>query len=184
MRRIFYVIAALVVFSGLAGLAAKNGDSANAQTAGRTRIGVFDSRCVALAYYRTPEFQNEMKQMRTDLAAARAAGNTNKVSELEYAGPAMQNLLHYQVFSNASIPNVIEKISPALAKIAADARVSVLVSRWDVAFKDAGVDYVDVTDALVKAINSDPQIQQMASAAKSQTPMPLVQAVKTLRPDR
>jgi len=150
----------------------------------RTRIGVFDSRCVALAYYRTAAFQNGTKQLMADLAAAKTAGDAKKVSDLEFAAPALQNLMHYQVFSTASIPNVIDNVAPALSKVAADAHVALLVSKWDVAFKDASVDYVDVTDAIVQAINPDPRVQQMAAAAKSQPPMPLLEAVKTLRPDR
>jgi hypothetical protein len=148
------------------------------------RIGVFDSRAVALAYYRTAEFQAETKQLMTDLAAARAANDKTRVDALEFQGPALQNLMHYQVFSTASIPNVIDKITPRLPKVAADAGVSAIVSKWDVAFKGEGVEYVDVTSALVSAFNPSPQVQQMMPQLLSQKPMPLIEAVKTLRPDK
>jgi hypothetical protein len=149
-----------------------------------SRIGVFDSRCVAVAYYNSPDFQKDTRQMAADLSAAKTAGNAARVTELEFQGPALQNLAHYQVFSNASIPNIVEKLGAVLPGVAADARVPVIVSKWDVAFKDAAVEYVDVTDAIVQAFKPDARVLQMVAAVKPQSPMPLLQAVKTLRPDR
>ena len=133
------------------------------QGSAQTRIGTFDSRCVAVAYYNSPDFQKEKP---------------------EYQGPAVQSLMHYQVFSNASIPNIVDKLGSVLPTVAADARVSMIVSKWDVAFKDASVEYVDVTDALVQALKPDAKVVQWAASLKPQPPMPLLHAVKTLRPDR
>jgi len=186
MHTMRFVVASFVILtlSSAGHPAAKTTQAPNQSVATRPRIGTFDSRMVALAYYNTPEFQKEMQQMRADLTAAKAAKNQAKVDELEFQGPAIQSLLHYQVFSNASIPNVLEKISADLPKVAAAAGVSALVSKWDIAFKNADVEYVDVTDRLVRLFNPTPRVLQMISQAGTQPPLPLMEAVKTLRPDR
>ena len=185
MRHATYFITALAIATSLTiQPAAQSTVAANRQTANRTRIGVFDSRVVALAYYNTPEFRTEMQQMMAALQAAKAANNQAKVADLEFQGPAIQNLMHYQVFSTASIPNVLEKLTAVLPKVAAEAGVSTIVSKWDVAFKSSDVDYVDVTDQLVRPFNPDARTQTMVDQARMQTPMPLLQAVKTLRADR
>jgi hypothetical protein len=70
-----------------------------------------------------------MQQIMADLRDARAANNQARVKELEFQGPAVQSLMHYQVFSTASIPNIVEKLAGVLPKVAADADVSIVVSK-------------------------------------------------------
>lgn len=158
--------------------------STPASGAQKVRIGVFDSRMVALAYYNSDEHRKFTQDLMTQLKAAKAANDTAKIADLEFRGPALQNLMHYQVFSNASIPNVMEKLAPALPKIAADAQVSVIVSKWDVAFHRPDVEYVDVTDALVARFNPNEKLQKWIADGKTKAPIPLLEAVMTLRPER
>jgi hypothetical protein len=153
-------------------------------TAPKVRIGVFDSRFVALAYYNSDEHRRFMQDLMSQLQAAKAANDTAKITDLEFRGPALQNLMHYQVFSNASIPNVMQKLAPDLPRIAADAGVSVIVSKWDVAFQGANVEYVDVTDALVARFNPDDKVRKWIADGKTKDPIPLLDAVMTLRPER
>jgi hypothetical protein len=148
------------------------------------RVGVFDSRMVALAYYNSDEHRRFMQDLMSQLEAAKAANDTAKIADLEFRGPALQNLMHYQVFSNASIPNVMEKLAPEMSKIAADARVSLIVSKWDLVFHDPSVEYVDVTDALVARFNPNERVRKWVAEGKAKEPMPLLEAVMTLRPER
>ena len=150
----------------------------------KVRIGVFDSRLVALAYYNSDEHHKFMQDLMAQLQAARAANDTAKIADLEFRAPALQNLVHYQVFSNASIPNVMEKLAPELPKIAADAHVALIVSKWEVAFRDPDVEYVDVTDALVARFKPNEKVQKWIASGRTQAPIPLLEAVMTLRPER
>lgn len=186
MRYALCFITAFTVATSAIGYPAAQ-TSASTETrpaAARTRIGVYDSRAVALAYYNAPEFQKETQLLRSDLDAAKASNNQARVRDLEFRGPAMQNLLHYQVFSNASIPNVLEKLTATLPTVAAEAGVAMIVSKWDVAFRTEDIEYVDVTDRLVQPFNPSARIQRMIADLKTQKPMPLMEAVRTLRPER
>ena len=184
MRQIIALAAALVLSSFLVGPTATPVARAQGNPPAKIRVGVFDSRIVALAYYNTDEHQRAMQQMMTELRDAKAASNQARVNELEFQGPALQNLAHYQVFSTASVPNVLEKLADVLPKVASDAGVSVIVSKWEIAYARSDVEYVYVTDALVRPFNPDARVQQWIAQAKEQKPMPLLEAVKTLRADR
>ena len=83
----------------------------------KVRVGVYDSRMVALAYYNGADHQKFMQELMAQLKAAKAANDATRITELEYQGPALQNLMHYQVFSNASIPNVMERLTADLPTI-------------------------------------------------------------------
>jgi hypothetical protein len=179
-------MATAVWIAALAGaVAAQTPSGAAAPAAGqKIRAGVFDSRMVALAYYNSDEHRRFMQDLTAQLTAAKAANDTAKIAELEFRGPALQNLMHYQVFSNASIPNVMEKLAPELPRIAADAHVSLIVSKWDVVFHDPNVEYVDVTDALVARFNPNERVRKWVAEGKTKDPIPLLEAVMTLRPER
>ncbi len=185
MTRVVCMATAVWIAALTGAVSAQTPSSAAAPSAAqKVRVGVFDSRMVALAYYNSDEQRTFMQDLMVQLKAAKAANDTAKIADLEFRGPALQNLMHYQVFSNASIPNVMDKLAPELPKIAAESRVSIIVSKWDVAFHDPSVEYVDVTDALVARFKPNERVQKWIAEGKGKDPIPLLEAVMTLRPDR
>ena len=72
---------------------------------------------VAPTYYNSEPQRAAMQQMAAELKAAKTAGDEAKITDLRFQGPALQNLMHYQVFSTASIPNVMEKFAPTLPQV-------------------------------------------------------------------
>lgn len=181
MHRSLWLAAVIV---GALSFTGQPGAQAPGAASGTTRIGVFDSRLVAVAYYNTDEHRAAMRQLMTDLNEAKAAGAGSRAQELEFQGPALQNLAHYQVFSTASIPNIMDKLAAVLPKVAAEARVSILVSKWEIVYRAPDVEYVDVTDALVAQFKPSPQTLKWIASGKDTDPMPLLEAVKTLRPEK
>lgn len=78
------------------------------------RIGVFDSRCVAIAYGRSSVFAETLKGMRADLAKAKQDGNADRVKELETLGPVLQVIMHQQGFSTGSVRNIMTTVADRL----------------------------------------------------------------------
>jgi hypothetical protein len=155
MKRILTLACALCAVAPLAAAGER------VEAPAKPRIGVYDSRLVALAYYNSDEHKQLLQQLKTDAVAA----------------SALQELQHYQVFSNASIPNVMEKLSGVLPAVAKDAGVSVIVSKWELAIRGDDVEYVDVTDALVKTLHPDAKVQKWIADMKTKDPVPLLQLV-------
>jgi hypothetical protein len=146
---------------------------AHCQTAkGAVRIGTYDSRAVALAYYRSGNL-SQVTGLRTEYADAKAANDDKKAKELEAAGIAWQELMHEQVFSTGSISNIIGTIKDKLPAIAKEAGVALLASKWDVTYRDASVEYVDVTMSLVKLFSPGEQVMKMIEEMKTQDPVPI-----------
>ena len=184
MQRYLAITVVVALAMSLTGSAQSSGVAPGRAAVQKTRIGVFDSRMVALAYYNSPEHRRFMQQFMSDLKQAKAENNQTRVKELEFQGPALQNLQHYQVFSSASIPNITEKLAAALPNVAQQAGVSLIVSKWDVAFRGPDVEYVDVTDALVQQFHPDERVQKWIAEGRTKDPLPLLQTVMTLRPER
>ncbi|MHB9028549.1 MAG: hypothetical protein ACYC9O_07265 [Candidatus Latescibacterota bacterium] len=152
---------ALIAF--LAGILLFSGSVAAAEPPARIRIGTFDSRFVALAYYRSDgmktirEFRTKLEE---ELLKAREANDEKKVKALEAQGPALQNLLHQQVFGNLSIPNVMRTIADRLPEIAKKNGVTLIVSKWDIPYS-AGIEPVDLTIQMVGLFPIDDETKKM-----------------------
>lgn len=63
--------------------------------------------------------------------------------------------MHQQAFSITSVASILEKVKAELPKIAEEAGVDIIMSKWEVAYKNPSIEIVDVTSHLVKLFNPD-----------------------------
>jgi hypothetical protein len=159
-----YVICAVVVtLMGLWGTSAMCAEPVAGQPGGQVarpvRVGVFDSRAVALAYYRkflrTPEFTARIQKLKEERDRAKAAGDEAKAKQLEAEGRGGQENVHSQVFGSAPIDEIMAKIRDQLPAVAKQAGVDLIVSKWSIAYRSADAQFVDVTEPLAKLFQPD-----------------------------
>ncbi len=139
------------------------------------RIGTFDSRAIATAYYRSAEFQESARALWTELREAKASGDEWRVKELEAYGPAMQHRMHQQGFGTGSVMDIMEHISDELPEIAREAGVSVIVSQWEVTYESAEADIIDLTPQLVALFAPSEQTLSIVESYKTVAPVPMDQ---------
>jgi hypothetical protein len=132
------------------------------------KVGTFDSRGVALAFYNSEYWAGVLKAKRAELESEKRAGNKEKVAELEKWGQGQQDLAHQQVFGSAPIPNVLEHLAPAFPEIAKAAAVPVIVS--DVRYADSSVQKVDVTMHILDWLKSSDRTRAMVKSLKNVPP--------------
>ncbi len=138
------------------------------------QIGTFDSRAVALAYYRSPDGIARMSgEWDQKWEEAEAAGDSAAMEELKLFKPSFQHLMHQQVFSTGSICNVLREIDDDLAMIAAEAGVSVIVSQWELPYTDPDVPLVDVTPQIVALFAADEETANYVAQMTDVEPVPL-----------
>jgi hypothetical protein len=136
------------------------------------KIGVYDSRGVAIAYARSAEFQEKMAKLRSDHEEAKARGDDQRMKELEQEGSWGQVRLHQQGFSTAGAGDLLAKVSDVLPRVAREAGVVLIVSKWEPPYRDASVEVVDVTLPLAKLFKPDEQTLKILGELKDQTPIP------------
>jgi hypothetical protein len=154
------------------------------EPAAKVRIGVYDSRAIAVAFGGSETWQasvgKQLAAMQTEYKEARAAGNQKRVAELEAQGQAQQALLHKQGFSTAPVDDILAHIQDKLPEIAKAAGVGPIVSKWD---KDALARYksaelVDVTMPLVNAFHPTERQRNFATDIQKRPPVSLEEAGK------
>jgi hypothetical protein len=151
-----------------------------ADSSPKIHIGTYDSRFVALAYYRAENMKrirDFMGKLNLELQKAKEAKDEKKLRELEAKGPAFQNLMHQQVFGNLSIPNVIEAIKDRLPAIASKAGVTMVTSKWELSYIDPEIERIDLTLELVALFALDDTTRKMIEEGikQNQAPVPVEQ---------
>jgi hypothetical protein len=139
----------------------------------KSRIGTFDSRAVASAYYRSESFNRQLREMRAEYDKAKAAGDEKRVRKLEAEGSAQQELMHKQLFSIWQVDNILEEIEEEIPKIAEQAHVGDIVSKWTMVCFPSRFEFIDVTDLLVKPFLPDEQTLRMIEEIQKQDPIAL-----------
>ena len=167
MKRLglFFAVAA-VAAGGLLGRAVE-------PAAQPEKIGLYDSRSLAIAYAGSAVFAQQLNALRAEHKKAVAENNTKRAAELQMQGRTGQAQLHSQGFGTASVTNLLAQIKDKLPEIMKTAGVTALVSKWDAAtlaqHKDAA--RVDVTLVLINAFQPTDRQRQFALDIQQHPPI-------------
>src|ERR1022692_1667905 len=139
------------------------------------RIGVYDSRAVAVAHGNSTEVRKSLDAAKADYQKAKAAKDDKRVKEIETQMKARQRRLHEQGFSTGSIADILAKIKDALPGVAKKAGVDVIVSKWEVNYQSPEIKVVDVTDDLLALFHVSAKGLEWAKGIVTKPPVPIEQ---------
>lgn len=137
------------------------------------KVGVYDSRAVAVAFAHSAQNRAVLEDLVRRRDEAKKANADADVAALEARGAALQERLHRQGFSTASIADILKSIERELPAIAQAADVDVLMSKWDVAYRAEDIEFVDVTNAMLAPFAPTDQVRTMIDSLLEQEPLPL-----------
>lgn len=166
---VFVTISAAIATTLVIALAASATTSGESLPAPRSvRIGVYDSRAVAVAYVRSDISAGKVRDLLEQRAAAEKAGDAQRVKELEAQGERLQRRRHLQGFSTAPIDDILDTVRDRLPALGQDAGVVAIARAAD--WNDPSVELVDVTDELVALFNPDKQTLRMVADVRTRKP--------------
>ncbi len=139
------------------------------------RIGVYDSRAIAVAYAGSDAHEAALAKLKKRYDDAKAAGNATVVNACETEAQAQQRTMHLQGFGTAPVDDILAHISGELTGIMRKAGVVAIVSKWDEAklaqYPNAGRE--DVTMALVDALHPTDRQRERAIDVQKHKPVPM-----------
>jgi len=138
----------------------------------KLRIGVYDSRAVAVAYVNSTEFQEMLKAVRADYEKARAANDEKRMKEIDSRMKLQQRCVHEQSFSTGSVAGLVAKVQAALPGVAKKAGVQAIVSKWELNYQGSNVEVVDVTEDLAMLFHAGDNSQKWRGILKH-SPVPM-----------
>ncbi len=168
LRRISFALLALLLLTSFFALAQPATPDTDAGSAD-VRIGVYDSRAIAVAYAAS-SFNPVGDRMR-EYEDARAAGDDRRVRELEAWGERHQRQLHRQGFATVPVTDLLGHVKKQLPEVARAADVVAIARACDYIAPD--VEAVDVTDALVQLYNPSAKTLKTIAQLRKQSPVSL-----------
>ena len=147
------------------------------------RIGVYDSRAVALAWFWSAPVQQRLQDQMAAARASKQAGDTARFKELAAALRAEQDRIHRQGFSTAPVDDALAALKDRIPEIEKQAGVSMLVSKWDEAAlkKYPNAEQVDVTGQLVRGFKPTEKQLKMITDLQKKKPLSLEQCDELIR---
>ena len=116
----------------------------------KLKIGTYDSRAVAYAYFISDMYKIQQQKIDSERDKIMEAKDTAKWKETISKVCTEQYLLHQRVFAIGSAASVLRKIEKQLPSIAKSAGVDIIVSKWELTWKDSSVVVVDLTDNIAQ----------------------------------
>jgi hypothetical protein len=149
----------------------------------KTRIGVFDSRAIAIAHANSSEGAAVVAELRAEMEKAKTAKNDAQVKVINEKGKMHQVLGHLRAFSVGSVAEILEKHKSDIAQIAKKAGVEAIVSKFETPYLGSGIETVDVTQEMVGMFKTSEQGKKWAADISNHAPMPMLE-VLTLPDDK
>lgn len=166
------IVAALVAVGAVAVLnRAEAQPGGNVPVQAKVRIGVYDSRCIAVAFASSKHLAALVDPKWAERDAARKAGDTKRVAELEQWGNDHQVMMHCQGFSRAPVTDLLKPVDSGVQKLLAEKGLSAIVFECNATAP--GVEVVDVTDDLVTLYEPNAKTLAIVRDIKSKDPLPL-----------
>ena len=155
----------------LLGFFFSSGKEVNAQT--KLRIGVFDSRAVAIAFYQS-KFSNTQQtfgDLRTKMEEAKGKDDKEAIAKIEREATLRQAMMHQQGFGDGSVINITGTIKEKMAQLAEDENLTAIVSKWELVFSSADIELVDITVKVVDFFEPNEKMKMMTENVMQSEPV-------------
>ena len=136
-------------------------------------LGTFDSRALAIAYYRSEAHAVRTREAVAAHARAQDAGDAATAQRIDAEMRALQALAHRQGFGGAPIPELLAMIEDEIPAIARRAGVNAVVHQEDLLWLDPDAEVVDLSLALAEAFAPSDETRRMLPEVLKQKPVPL-----------
>ena len=158
-KQLVFFIFAILIFQNL-----------SAQTA-RIRVGTFDSRLVALAYYNSKDYDKFISDFNRQYKVAESKKDSVTIKKMLVRGPVLQRMMNDRIFGKGSINLILDNYKDKLDAIGKANNVSIIVSKWEVVYKIQGFEFVDLTWKIMAIWNPSEQVIKWAKNGEKELPI-------------
>ncbi len=158
-KQLVFFIFAILIFQNL-----------SAQTA-RIRVGTFDSRLVALAYYNSKDYDKFISDFNRQYKVAESKKDSVTIKKMLVRGPVLQRMMNDRIFGKGSINLILDNYKDKLDAIGKANNVIMVVSKWEVGYKTPGLEFVDLTWKIMAIWNPSEQVIKWAKNGEKELPI-------------
>lgn len=135
------------------------------------KIGTFDSRAIAVAYYNSKDFRTSMSAVMSEMDSISKNGDKKAVAKIERDKTLRQAMMHEQGFGTGSVSSIVDLVKDKIKAIAEKENLSTVVSKWELVYSGGEIELVDITEQLVALFGSDERMKQMTKELQKTEPV-------------
>ncbi len=146
------------------------------------RIGVYDSRCVAVAFAGNPEHEARTAQEMAALEAAKQQGDPDSIAAADKIVWDSRKRLHHQGFGTAPVDDIFAFYPEQLEAIKQKHNLVTLVSQWDKQTLKTyrNTEQIDITVDLIDMLNPNARQRRSALSIRDHKPLTDKQVEKVI----
>ena len=142
----------------------------NSYSQSKVRVGTYDSRLIAIAYYNSKLFKLPSEAFEK-MKAAKEKNDTAEMSKINNEMTLRQRYMHEQGFGKATVCYLIEQIKDKVAEYVKKEKLDFIVSKWEMSFINPNFEVVDITLSLANLFEPSQDMSQMMGVLKSNEPI-------------
>jgi len=137
----------------------------------KLRIGIFDSRSIAIVYANSKFFKNPYPEITARMKAAKEKKDDKEIAKIEYEARLHQAILHDQGFGKGSVNGITDLYKDKIAAIAKAENLSAVVSKWELINNNSNVELVDITNNIVDLFEPSDKIKEVIKEVPQHEPV-------------
>jgi hypothetical protein len=137
----------------------------------KVRIGIYDSRCIAVAYANSKFFNNPFSNLGPRMKAAKENNDTKEIAKIEMEGKMRQAILHDQGFGKGSVNVILETYKEKINAVAKEYKLDLIVSRWEVMYQGSNLELVDITEKMAGLFEPSDEVKQTIKEMPNHEPV-------------
>ena len=130
----------------------------------KIRIGTYDSRAVAVAYFNSPYGKKVMEIMgnlQKKKHEAEEAKDTLLIKKLTRAGEMRQAVMHEQGFGTGSVKDLLYAIKDKIGLLAKAENLDIIVSKYELNYSGSNSTVIDITEKLTNLFEPNERFKAM-----------------------
>lgn len=135
------------------------------------RIGIFDSRAVAIACANSPTFNKIPAMLSERMRAAKEKGDKKEIAAIEREGMLHQVMMHEQGFGKGSVIGMLALVKDSIAALAVRENVALVVSKWEVVYSARDIELVDLTEKITEFFQPTERVKGWLKDVSKQEPI-------------
>ena len=139
--------------------------------AAKVRIGTYDSRLIALAYYNSTDYEKFIAGFNSTYATAEKAKDSATIKKMLVKGPVLQRMMNDRIFGKGSVNMILDNYLKRIEAIGKVNKVSLIVSKWEIPYKSAEVETIDLTYQIMAIWNPSEQVLKWAKNGEKEQPI-------------
>lgn len=157
--------------------------SAGWRGAEKPRIGVYDSRAIAIAFANSPAGAKYVAQLQERDKNAKASKNDSLHQAIVKEALAHQTLNHLRAFSYGSVAEILAGYKNEMDALAKKHNVVTIVPKFELLCCQNDIEVIDITEDLAKVFNPTEQGLKWVAGIKGVKPLPMLEVLQ-IPPER